>query len=124
MFADVPVVMRRGLSYGYEYPYINKQTGRFASEDELGDVLLEMLENRQQYRPREWAMGSMSCQRATTTLEEAVRQIALSHGEPWTAGLAVKTSRLETQDYWDPEDRSRFAADYAFLAGQIRPGVR
>ena len=121
MLADVPVVVRRGLSYGFAYPYINPQTGSFAEEHELGDVVLDMIENRGRYRPREWIMQHMSCQRATTVLEDAVREIAVQRSEPWTTGLTVKTSRLETQGYWNPEDRMRFEADYAFVTAQIRP---
>ena len=64
-------------------------------------------------------MENMSCQRATTLLDDAVRTIALQRGEEWTTGLVVKTSRLETQDYWNPEDRLRFEPDYAFLAEQV-----
>jgi glycosyltransferase involved in cell wall biosynthesis len=120
LFADVPVVVRRGLSYGFEYPYINEQTGRFAGEDDLGDVLLDVIENRQRYRPREWAMANMTCQRATAILEEAVRAKAIKRGEPWTTGLTVKTSKLETQGYWNPEDQAKFGQDYAFIVQQLR----
>ena len=120
LFADVPVVVRRGLSYGYHYPYINEQTGTFAGEEDLGDVLLDMIENRQKYRPRDWAMENMTCQRATAILEDAVRATALQSGEPWTTGLTVKTSRLETQGYWNPEDHVKFEADYAFIKQQVR----
>jgi glycosyltransferase involved in cell wall biosynthesis len=120
LFADVPVVVRRGLSYGYEYPYINEQTGTFAGEEDLGDVLLDIIENRQRYRPREWAMNNMTCQRATAILEDAVRARALKSGEPWTTGLTVKTSRLETQGYWNPKDQAKFEPDYAFVKQQLR----
>ena len=29
MLADVPVIVRDGLTFGYRYPYINEHTGRF-----------------------------------------------------------------------------------------------
>ena len=41
-------------------------------------------------------------------------------GEPWTNGLVIKASTLDTQRYFNPEDRSRFDADYAFLESMIR----
>ncbi len=124
LFADVPVVVRRGLSYGYRYPYINEQTGAFADENDLGDVVLDIIANRHRYRPREWAMANMTCQKATEILETAVREQAAREGEPWTEGLAVKISRLETQGYWNPEDAQRFRTDYAYLAEQVRPEFR
>ncbi len=124
LFADVPVVVRRGLSYGYHYPYINDQTGAFADEEELGDVLLDVIANRNRYRPREWAMANMTCQRATEILEQALREQSRLAGEPWTEGLAVKVSRLETQGYWNPDDGARFREDYAFLEAQVRAAYR
>ena len=124
MLADVPVVVRRGLSYGYAYPYINRHTGCFADEHELGDVLLETIESREQFRPREWVMTHMTCQRATAELEDAVRRIGQARGEPWTTGLTVKVSRLDTQAYWDPSDAEQFADDYAFLRSAIRLSPR
>jgi hypothetical protein len=66
----------------------------------------------------------MTCQQATSILEEAVRKIATAAGEDWTTGLTVKTSRLETQSYWNPTDKLKFEADYAFLAEQLRPAYR
>jgi glycosyltransferase involved in cell wall biosynthesis len=120
LFADVPIVVREGLSYGHAYPYVNAETGRFANEDTLGDVLIDILSNPGQFHPRDWAMAKMSCQRATEILESTLRTAALAAGEPWTRGLAVKTVHLDSQRYWDPSDFNRFEADYAFLKGQLR----
>ena len=120
LFADVPVIVREGLSYGYRYPYINPQTGRFATEATLGDALLEVIQCGDRYSPRQWALENMSCQRATEVLAATIRERALADGQRWTTGLSVKTVRLETQAYWDPADRARFAADYAFLEQQVR----
>jgi len=121
MFANVPIILREGLSYGHPYPYVNGETGRFANEDNLAEVLLDMVNNYQHYHPREWALANMSCQRATQILEESIRCVALNAGERWTTGLAVKTVHLDTQHYWDPEEISRFGKDYIFLESQIRP---
>jgi glycosyltransferase involved in cell wall biosynthesis len=124
LFADVPIIVRSGLSYGHEYPYVNPATGRFADEHTLADTLLEMLAHRETYRPRAWAIENMSCQRATEILEDSIRREALKAGEPWTRNLAVKTVHLESQRYWDPEDMERFKADYAFLASHVRSNGR
>jgi glycosyltransferase involved in cell wall biosynthesis len=124
LFADVPVIVRQGLSYGYHYPYINQQTGTFATEDDLAEVLVETIANRGQYRPREWVMANMTCQRATSILEDAVRTLAVRSGETWTEGLTAKTSRLETQGYWNVEDKTKFERDYAFIAEQLRPAYK
>jgi glycosyltransferase involved in cell wall biosynthesis len=120
LFADAAIVLREGLSYGYHYPYVNPSTGHFATEDNLGRTLIDMLQRTRDYQPREWVMHNMTCQRATVILEEAIRHQALVSGERWTSGLAVKTAQLDTQRYWDPGDRDRFKADYAYLEGQLR----
>jgi hypothetical protein len=121
LFADVPIVVRQGLSYGYNYPYVNPLTGHFATEETLGDTLLHTVQAPQSYAPRDWAMANMSVQRATQILEERIGAAAVAMGERWTRGLALKTVHLESQRYWNPDDLGRFEADYAFLEGQIRP---
>jgi hypothetical protein len=120
LFADVPIVLRKGLSYGHPYSYVNPQTGHFETEETLGERLLMMVDEARVYHPRDWAMANMSCQLATATLEARIRQMALAAGERWTTGLAVKTVHLESQRYWNSEDRERFRSDYAFLEENLR----
>jgi glycosyltransferase involved in cell wall biosynthesis len=120
LFAGVPIVVRDGLSYGYHYPYVNESTGCFATEATLGDAILRVLDHREQYHPREWAMANMSCQEATRILERSIKPVALAAGEKWTRGLVAKTVHLESQRYWDPGDKSRFEEDYAFLRSAQR----
>jgi len=120
MLADVPVIVRDGLTFGYKYPYINDQTGRFVKEADLGNAIVEMISSRQQYHPREWVLQHMTCERATALLEQHLRTEAQSAGEPWTEGLVVKTSTLDTQRYFHPEDRQRFALDYQFLESCLK----
>jgi hypothetical protein len=62
----------------------------------------------------------MTCQRATAAVDASVRTAAIKHGEPWTSGLVVRTSTLDTQKYWDEADRDRFVDDYRFLEASIR----
>jgi len=120
MLADVPVIVRTGLTFGFKYPYINDQTGRFVDEAALGDAILEMLESRASYSPRRWVLEHMTCQQATAAVEANVRAAAIKHGESWTSGLVVRTSTLDTQKYWNEADRDRFVDDYRFLAASIR----
>jgi glycosyltransferase involved in cell wall biosynthesis len=119
MLAGVPVIVREGLTYGHRYPYINPQTGQFVPEAGLGDAMLEMIAERDRYAPREWILANMTAEKATAILQDRVREQTLAMGEPWTKGLVVKTSTLDTQRYWNPDDRSRFRADYAFLESAL-----
>jgi hypothetical protein len=120
MFAGVPCILPDGFNYGHRYPHVNEQTGCFTSEGGLMGTLGRMLREHERYSPRDWVLANMSCQRATALLEEAIGSRATALGEPWSGGLAVKTNRLSTMDYWNPADRDRFEADYAFLRGTLR----
>jgi glycosyltransferase involved in cell wall biosynthesis len=115
MLADVPVIVREGMTFGFHYPYINDQTGCFVPEADLADAMLEMIATRDRYSPRDWVLANMTCEQATATLERHLRDRAIADGEPWTEGLVAKTSTLDTQRYWNPADRVRFDADYQFL---------
>jgi len=120
LFAGVPCILRRGFNYGHPYPFINPQTGRFASEASLPDALLNVLDRHLEYSTRTWAMRSMSCQRAADALGDAIKATAVAAGERWTTALAVKVSHLDTMRYWDETDIDTFAADYEFLRSAIR----
>jgi glycosyltransferase involved in cell wall biosynthesis len=120
MLADVPVIVRRGLTFGEPYPYINEQTGRFVGETDLADAMLRVVDERQRFAPRQWVMDHMTPQHATAIVEQKLRAAAERLGEPWSEGLVVRTSGLDTQLYWDASDRSRFDEDYRYLRTTIR----
>ena len=120
MMADVPVIVREGLTFGYQYPYVNEHTGRFVPEGQLADAIVEMIDTRQRFSPRQWVLEHMTCVHATRALEQYLQKAREERGEPWTSGLVVKTSTLDTQRYYNPEDRGRFETDYAFLESTIR----
>jgi glycosyltransferase involved in cell wall biosynthesis len=116
MLAGVPTVVRNGFNYGYEYPFINSQTGSFSTEKELPRTLIRLLQDCEGMSPRDWVMDHMTCQHATEILEEAIRAYAITRGEAWTHGLVVKTKSLDRQMYWDPSVYDEFRSDYNFLA--------
>jgi glycosyltransferase involved in cell wall biosynthesis len=121
MCAGVPALLREGFNYGYHYPYINDQTGGFASERSLPDRLLEFVRSQRARDPRAWVLDHMSPQRATAVIDESIGAYARAHGEPWTEGrIAVKVTSLNAMAYWDEDDRERFAPDYAFLRSTLR----
>jgi GT2 family glycosyltransferase/glycosyltransferase involved in cell wall biosynthesis len=120
MFAGVPCILRDGFNYGYKYPYVNERTGCFTSEADLPQTLLGAIRDYDRFAPRDWVAANMTCQRATARLEEAIAARAKALGEPWSGGIAVKTNALHTMEYWNVEERDRFAADYAYLRQTLR----
>ncbi|HUE69830.1 MAG TPA: glycosyltransferase [Pirellulaceae bacterium] len=120
MFAGLPSIVREGFNYGYRYPYVNEQTGCFASEETLPRAIEEMVERSGQMQPREWVLENMSCQRSTHIVSETIRQWSAAHGEPWTEPPVVKTTHLHNMAYWNPDDGERFADDYLFLGSALQ----
>lgn len=120
MLAGVPGILREGYNYGYHYPYINPQTGRFASEDTLPATMISMIEHLDDFAPRAWIMEHMTPRIATSILGDRIRKVALQRGEAWTSDLVVKTKSLNNMSYWDPDDASRFASDYAYIRSIMR----
>ncbi len=120
MFADVPCMVRHGFNYGYKYPYINEQTGVYASEKELPAKLLWMIQNRNRFSPRQWVMDHMTCQRAAELLFSVIGEFASTRGEPWSRPLSPKVNKLHGMEYWNKEDVLRYAPDYSFLRSLAR----
>ena len=121
MFANVPCILRSGFNYGYPYPYVNAETGRFATEESLPDAILELLDTSREYAPRDWVMAHMSCHKAIDVLAGTIRQRAAQDGEAWTTDPVPKIGQLNTMAYWDADDAERFEPDYRFLESTFRP---
>lgn len=122
MLADVPCLVREGLNFGFRYPHINAQTGRFASEASLPGELADIIEHYQQFSPRDWVLRHLSPQVSAARLNEAIRSRAIALGESWTRDAVAKTNTLHGMQYWDPEDAQRFEADYDFLRSLLSRG--
>ena len=120
MLAGLPCIVRKGFNYGHCYPHINPQTGRFVTECELPEVIVQMLDRYEEYSPREWVLANMSCHKATEVLGNEIKRLAASMGESWTRNLAANVSELDGTRYWDSADKERFADDYEFLRSAIR----
>src|SRR5262245_14643064 len=123
MFAGVPCIVRKGFNYGFHYPYINESTGRFASEQELPDTLLRMIETYQTFATQQWVHANMTCHKAAQILDNAIGSVAARNNEAWTTGVATKVNKLHGMEYWNPADGKRFQEDYEFLHSAMRPAT-
>ena len=115
MLTGVPGILRAGHNYGYQYPYINSRTGKFADESTLPDVLLEMSQCYAQYDPRAWVLENMTPQIATERMNGTIKRVALARGERWSTDIVARTVQLNNAPYWDADDAIRFESDYAYL---------
>ena len=66
------------------YSYINNSTGNFADDNDLGQKILYMMENLEQYSPRKWAIENMNSENAIGILEGVIKQHSQINKEPWT----------------------------------------
>ena len=123
MVAGVPVLVRKGLSYGYQYPYINEDTGQFVEEAELAEAIITTIDGWGQRDPRRWVLEHMTPAHATRILNDQIRATACARGERWTEDAVAKTYDSNFQQYWDEGERARFAADYDFLRSTRRNGL-
>lgn len=120
-FAGPPGIMREGFNYGYQYPYINAQTGAYATENNLPQRLLDMVTHHERYSPRAWVQANMNAQVATRLLDESICTYSQLAGQPWTPGkLVVKVTSLNSMAYWDETQRTSFVDDHAFVLSKLR----
>jgi glycosyltransferase involved in cell wall biosynthesis len=120
MFAGLPCVIHKGFNYGYAYPYVNPQTGRFATQRTLPRVLMDVVARYQDFAPRKWVMEHMTCQLATLSLEQAIADKLGENVEDWMGQLAVKTNELHSMRYFNDSLLEQFQSDYEFLRTVLR----
>jgi glycosyltransferase involved in cell wall biosynthesis len=88
LFADTPVGMLADAKVGSRI-FINSQTGRFLQREGLARQLLDFLDHAEEFNARQWALeNGISCYNSSATLNEIVRVVSLSAGDPWTQDLA------------------------------------
>ncbi len=121
MFANVPVVVYE-RTIGGATSRVNPSTGVLTSDAALPATLQRMLDTWRDYAPRAWALTHTGSGVATRVLDTALREASGPRGSLGPEGIVVKTNAPNLA-YADPADRQRFAADYAFISGCLRPGL-
>jgi glycosyltransferase involved in cell wall biosynthesis len=119
MMANVPCIVRKGFNYGHAYHYINPKTGRFSSEEDLPQTLIDMLGNLESFSPRAYVIDKMTPDVSTQKISEKLKEIAQLEGLNWTQDIAVRTSSLSGLDYKIRDNWQRFEPDFLFLEKQV-----
>jgi glycosyltransferase involved in cell wall biosynthesis len=81
-FADTPVAMMHNAHIGSR-AYINRQTGVLVRPETMAAQLSELIEQRESYSPRTWAMVNITCFQSTKTLNSILRTYSSERGIPW-----------------------------------------
>lgn len=117
MFVDTPILVPAG-HLGVNPDHVNQVGARFIDE-ELPDHLLRFAREPSRVSVRAWALGHTGAYRATETINDLLRQLALDNGEPWTLDIVPKKNApnlryLEAGRFRDFED------DYTRMAKYLR----
>ena len=117
-FSGVPVVISEG-NVGVNREHINQYTGLAASDDDLDRKIIYLLDNIQNYAPREWALRTTGYKNSTRLLNDCLKNCAMKEGEEWTQDIFAKKNDSEAQYVLD---KDRVEADRAIvhLRGLLR----
>lgn len=113
MFADTPVAMLRHAHIGSK-AYINEQTGVLLDSGLMSRQLMSLLDLRDQFRPREWAIKNISCHTSLARWNAFLRDNAIAEGRPWTREL-VPFCWKPFAVYLRPEDQASMKPVYEDL---------
>jgi glycosyltransferase involved in cell wall biosynthesis len=119
LFCDTPVVVPRGHR-GVNLDHVVPETGRLATDDDLADVLLALVDAKDGVAPRAWALANTGWPVATRRLEEALAASARARGLPWTRGIAPKRNAPGLR-YARVEDRLALEPEHERLARHLLP---
>ena len=113
MFVGVPAVVFAG-TIGGASSRVNPQTGIFASDRDLANAITFMLDHREQFAPRTWALANTGSATTTRRLDEAIRQALTERGARYVEPIVEKTNSPNLS-YKEPRNRARFQADYEYI---------
>jgi glycosyltransferase involved in cell wall biosynthesis len=109
LFADTPIALMEDAHIGVT-AHVNAQTGMLLAPARMGYQIAEMLEERERFSPRAWAIEHISCHSSSTRLNAQLRDHELSSGRPWTQDIAPLCWRY-VPSYVNAADRRRLGSD-------------
>lgn len=119
MFCDTPIIVYRHQC-GVNLDHVNKRTGLLADDDELGKAINYLLDHRDEFDPRQWALENAGYRNATQTINAALRQMSERRGLAWTKDIVEKKSAPELR-YAQPGTYKIFAEEYERLKNYLLP---
>jgi glycosyltransferase involved in cell wall biosynthesis len=122
MFANTPVGLYEDAEVGSRV-FINEHTGRLLKHDHLASQLKDFVESSAQYGPRKWALeNGVDCVASSQTLNEVLKENALSSGGEWTEDIATLRWRPNPQ-YYDTQDAERLRPCYEDIESRCGIGI-
>ena len=110
-FSNVPVLIS-DRNIGVNREHINQYTGLVASDDNLSEKIICLLNNLHAYSPREWALKTTGYKNSTRLLNGCLRACATGVGEEWTKDIYAKKNDTNARYVFE---KDRIQADTAIL---------
>lgn len=117
---DVPGILREGFNFGHKYEYINEATGTFASQSNLVEVLVQVIDNYQMYGSRNWVLNHMTCQHASAVLENALIPYERGPIDIASGKIDSKINTLDKMLYFNDCSYQKFKSDYEYMRTCIK----
>ncbi len=89
LFCDVPLIVYKN-NHGFRLSWINEKTGMLADDGELATVLEYIRTHPEQFSPLEFVSSRAGYEKTTRILNDALKEIAVRSGEPWTLDIVAK----------------------------------
>lgn len=119
LFCDLPVGVYRGHR-GVNTEAITAEVGALFDERNLPETIIRLLDPAAGYRPRDWAMKHTGLTVATEKLNNALRDLALRQGLPWTVNIVPKKNAPNLMYATEGLYRD-FESEYATLSEFLLP---
>jgi glycosyltransferase involved in cell wall biosynthesis len=110
--ADVPCLLREGVIGIREIP---SRCGIYSTDEELPKKLVYLLDHTSDFEPRKTLLTYSGVHRSTQLLNDKVKELAQSAGEPWTEDLVGVLHKYAGLDYLSDTDRQRCEPGWALL---------
>jgi len=116
-FVGTPAVVyaaHKGIDLGH----VNARTGVLASDADLADALVRVIDGRDRFDPAVYAREELGWPHATRKINAALAGIARAKGRSWTRDIVGKRNAPNLR-YVESGTYERFAADYESLASAL-----
>ncbi len=121
-FSGVPIILT-SENRGVNRDHVNGMVGLIASDTELPNVIVKMVNEYQSFSPREWALKNTGYVNSTRKLNTYLKELSLAAGEEWTSDIFTKHNSPHARFAYPEEQRQ---ADEAvthltsFLRGEAK----
>jgi glycosyltransferase involved in cell wall biosynthesis len=122
MFVGVPAIVF-DKTIGGARARINPATGMLASDEELSDKIVYMLDHYEEFSPRTWAFQHTGSSVATQVLNDLIHRTVIESGGRFTQNIVEKTN-APNLGYKNPTQRNLFEKDYEFILSSQRHHIR